>query len=126
MLTSYCSTVEVEVFTDPDFVKYGVARTLLDKLIHVLDSHYLSRGGYEFASDSTDYTSGGRRSVACILVNVPHSKEDESFAWKTKWLEQFDFIETGTLKGIGRKLNQTVDLSLYKRDTSLTIGSWAP
>lgn len=125
-LTAYCITVEIELFTDPDFVKYGVARTVLDMLLHVLDSHYLSRRGYEFASNSTDYTTGGRRSVACILLNVPHSKEDESLAWKIKWLEQFGFKETGTQKGVGRKLNQTIDLSLYKRDTNLTISSWAP
>lgn len=125
-LTTPCSTVEVELFVDPAFVRYGVGRCLLDKIIHVLDSGYNACGGYEFITDSMGYSAGGRRSVACIIIHVPYSRQTtKELEWTKEWLEGFGFEQSGDLKDIGRKQSQAVSLATFSRQTMVTVDEHA-
>lgn len=109
------------MFVDPECVKYGVGRTILDKLIQILDTTYVTRGGYEFTCDDQAYNADGRRTVACMVIHVPFSSDEDTLTWKTNWLEQFDFEHKGSLNDVGRKLNQCVSQAIFSRPTGMTV-----
>lgn len=82
---------------------------MLDKILGILDSTYINRGGYEFVNTpglDTTYLSGGRRTIGSIIVNMPYNKDNPTtLDWGERWLKKFDFSKVGDVPDIGRKLN---------------------
>jgi len=102
----YRYTVEVEIFVKENYLQKGIGRCLMDKLISVLDLSYIDRGGYEFLGDKSAYSTGGRRKIGNMIVNIPHSSTDVArSAWIEKWLNQWAFEACGHYSEVGHKLN---------------------
>ena len=94
------------MFVKPGSTQLGVGRSLMDKLVLVLDPHYNERGGYEFDGDAIQYGAGGRRVVGSIVVNIPYNTADTKRPeWVQKWLSQWEFQKAGELSEVGHKLN---------------------
>ena len=106
-------TVEIECYVRPEYVRKGVGRTLMDKLMSILDIGYEPVEGYEFVCNQDDmeeknrYTNGGKRQVGQIIVQLLHNSDDKSkLDWNANWLKQrWGFKQKGYLDDIGRKLS---------------------
>ena len=106
----YRYTVEIDVFVRPEVLNKGVGRTLLDRLVSVLDPDYVPKGGYEWTCSPDDefkYASGGQRVLEWIFVWIPHESNDKARrVWMTDWLKRFNFEEKGYMVDMGRKLGK--------------------
>lgn len=98
-------TATAEVYVHHDYFQKGVGRCLLDRLMHLLDPVYHSRGGYEFLGDGGPETlAGGRRVIENVIAYVNHETANpERIKWIERWLKQWDFAKVGDLPGIGIK-----------------------
>lgn len=102
----YRYTVEIEVFVKPDYLRNGIGRCLLDKLIVVLDPLYIERGGYDFISDDVAYCAGGKRVIGSMVANIPHDSADNAkIEWIQKWLTSWKFEQCGHFPEVGHKLS---------------------
>jgi len=102
----YRYTVEVEVFTKPEYLRKGVGRCLMDKIMSTLDLAYLERGGYDFVVDGPGYGAGGKRVIGSIIANIPHGSKDLSrIKWLRNWLGQWEFEQCAHFNEVGHKLN---------------------
>ncbi|KAL9084020.1 MAG: hypothetical protein Q9159_005442 [Coniocarpon cinnabarinum] len=120
-------TVEVECYVRPDCVRKGIGRTLMDKLMSVLDLEYPAVGGYEFICDNEEmknkYVNGGARVVDRVIIQLSHVSDDRSkLDWNAKWLTQrWGFQQKGYLDEIGRKLSSKVSVATLVYVTSANV-----
>ncbi|KAI9849137.1 MAG: hypothetical protein M1837_005367 [Sclerophora amabilis] len=100
---AYRYTVEIQVFTHSEYQRKGVGKTLMDKMMAVMDPGYCSRGGYRFVCNPDGlWEFSGRRTISKVLCNIPYIPEDPSEKeWLKKWLEGWEFEEVGHLKEVG-------------------------
>lgn len=103
-LGMYRFLAEVEVYTDPEFARMGVASCLMDKLVSILDPYWTPRGGYEIRDDSLGRES--TRQVNCLWINLPYVPEDDEKEWAGKWLGAQGFEQTGDHKKVGYKIGK--------------------
>ena len=130
----YRYAVELECYVRPEYLRKGVGRTLMDKMISILDTGYASVGGYEFVcgndSMKNKYITGGMRVVDQLIVNISHNSEDKSkLDWNAEWLKRrWGFKQKGYLDEIGRKLTtKYVKKMLLLRSTANNaLGSTSP
>lgn len=98
--------MELEIFVKQSSIQKGVGRCLMDKLMLVLDQHYVDRGGYEFVGNDVEYGSGGKRVIGSVVVNITYDASDNKrLVWLQNWLTQWNFEQAGELSQIGHKLN---------------------
>jgi L-amino acid N-acyltransferase YncA len=98
----YRFTAEMEVYVHNDYYQKGVAKCLVDKLMGLLDSNYLERGGYDCVGDDIDGT-GRHRVVKNVIVHLSYDRP-EKLEWVGKWLETWlQFKQVGNLVDIGTK-----------------------
>lgn len=123
----YRYTVELEMYVKPTYLRNGIGRCLMDRMMLILDEQYLDRAGYEFIGSNTEYSSGGRRNIGNIVIHVPYdAKDDSTLCWVRKWLEQWDFMQSGEYREIGLKKRLVVSLAILTRKTGTHIDPWAP
>ena len=104
---AYRYTVETQIFVHHDHLRLGVGRTLMDRIVCVLDPHYVSRGGYRFVDKDDPHRHETRRVLSKILCLVPYCSDDRSeVEWKKQWLTSWEFAEVGDLGQIGYKLGK--------------------
>ena len=102
MRDMYRFTAEIEVYVDGTYYLKGIAKCLLDKLIGMLDSDYLEKGGYDTVGEELEGI-GPSRVISNILFNLPYDKP-ERLEWIGRWLSHgLGFKEVGSLDGIGNK-----------------------
>ncbi|SMQ47563.1 unnamed protein product [Zymoseptoria tritici ST99CH_3D7] len=112
----YRFTAEMEVYVHNDYYMKGVGKCLLDKLMGLLDGHYLERGGYDAVGENIDGT-GQQRVVKNIVVHLSYDKP-EKLEWVGKWLEGWlQFRKVGQLEGIGTKNGKAVSMAIFQRET---------
>ncbi|KAJ9667196.1 hypothetical protein H2201_002717 [Coniosporium apollinis] len=108
-------TATAEVYVHHDYFRKGVGRCLLDRLMHLLDPVYHSRGGYEFLGDGGPETlAGGRRVIENVIAYVNHETANpERIKWIERWLKQWNFAKVGDLPGIGIKQGKRVSQAIF-------------
>lgn len=104
---------EMQVYVsafDELHIHQGIGKSLVDRVLWSLDSTYHYRNGCAFVCDPkirASYECGGNLIQKNIMIKVPFDADDDSeFQWIKKWLESFEFVHTGTLPRVGRKLNK--------------------
>lgn len=104
----YHLTVKMEVYTSNERCRKGIARTLVDKLMTVLDLGHTSQSACEVTGADLD-GSMESRAVKSIIVNYPHDAErKEKLEWMARWLGSgYGFKHVGMLESIGRKMGKT-------------------
>ncbi|CBX94205.1 hypothetical protein IAQ61_005326, partial [Plenodomus lingam] len=115
-------TFDMELYVHPGFVQKRIAKCLLDKLLEITDTTYKPREGYDYRNDSEYLKTGHGRVIKTILLNV-HHESGEDFEWQTKFLNDFGFVRCGRMPGIGYKLGQVVDVSIFSYHTSEVINA---
>jgi len=107
---AYRYTVELEVVVKMGHLRQGVGKTMLDRLLAVLDIGYSLKEGAPLIIPADDnlahWMGGGRRSIKTILFSILHEKDDQGLEWKKEWLKRNGFEATGTILKIGYKFDK--------------------
>lgn len=98
----YRFTFELELFVHPGYVRKGIAKCLLDRLLETVSTGYQSKGGYDWVNRSEYLKNGAGRVVKTINVSVPHEDKEDT-TWLTKFLRDFGFRKGGHLKNMAYK-----------------------
>ena len=108
MDNAYRYTCELQFWVANSYLRQGIGKTLVDRMLTSLDPFYTSRNGTDFcAHDQNRYEMGGPRFIYNVIVNILYpAKDDTDFQWKKAWLAQWDFEQTGTVPLIAYKLRQ--------------------
>ena len=102
-------TCEIQFFVRNNFLKQGIGKTLVDRMIGSMDPGYNSWMATDFlAEDRLRYELGGKRPIRSILIQLPYNaKDDTGMQWKKTWLDkEWEFKLVGTLPGVAIKLGK--------------------
>lgn len=102
----YRFTFELELYVHPDYLRKGIAKCLLDRILETVDTSHKTKGDYPWLNDSGYLTHGSQRVVKTINVSVPHESE-EDITWLTKFFKNHGFRKAGHLNTVGYKANKT-------------------
>jgi len=100
--------VNVEVYVHNEYTGKGVGKSLLDRMMFLLDPEYRSRDAVEWVvSSDRDIAlqyAGGRRVVQHAYAWVQFESSDKArIVWISRWLEQFGFVKKAELDDSGFK-----------------------
>jgi L-amino acid N-acyltransferase YncA len=94
---------DLEMYVHPDYVGKGVGKSLLDRMMFLLDPAYSSREAVEWRapSDAIELnTRGGKRILTTVRINVLYPNDDPiRLVWFERWLAQFKFEKRGHFEG---------------------------
>ena len=100
----YRFTFEMEMYVDPTYLRQGISKCMLDKLLDVVDTGYRARGGYDWICRGDYLKNGCRRVVKNINLTIPHEHGDDSeIEWLTPFLKAFGFRKSGHIHMMGYK-----------------------
>ena len=130
-LEDYCDqsslwryTFQMEIFVHPGYVRKGIGRCLMDRILEMVDTSYRVRGGYEYINNFEYLKTGMSRVVKTILLNVHHKNgEDAQEGWQGKFMKDCTFLRVGRLPQIGYKMDQVIDCSIYAHHTKEQINA---
>lgn len=123
-------SAELEVYVHPDWTHAGVGRTLIDKLLESTDRGHLRTSTTTFTCDPDIkhlYSAGGGRDLNVLIFIIRHFKNpklgaDEDISNLKKWLiSEFDFEESGCIKGAGTKFKRLMNMTYMTKETK-----WQP
>jgi L-amino acid N-acyltransferase YncA len=111
MHSMYRYAVEVEVHVHADYLGKGVGKSLLDRMMFLLDPSYTSRDAVEWRLEENDPLTlryaGGARVIGTVFALVDFASGDRSRTiWINRWLEQFGFTKKCELDNSGYKLGK--------------------
>ncbi|KAI9665282.1 MAG: hypothetical protein M1829_005756 [Trizodia sp. TS-e1964] len=122
-------TVEMAVFVHEKYKRKGVGRSLVDKLLGLLDPEYVERGCCPYVSFSRFDMPGGERIVSKVVIPIFwDTTDDTEIKWIKKWLCSgwWRFEEVGNLKGVALKFNKWVDLLYLQLKTGANVVGYGP
>ena len=123
-------SAELEVYVHPDWTRYGVGRTLVDKLLESTDRGHLRTTTATFTCDPDIkhlYSAGGGRDLNVLIFIIRHFKNPkhgagEDISHLKQWLiNEFDFEESGCIKGAGTKFKRLMNMTYMTKETK-----WQP
>lgn len=106
----YRFTAEVEMYVHHEYRQKGVARCLMDKLLHIVAEGYMPRGGYNVTDE--DLGLGAQRTLSKLIMNVSYNEQDGTKKRLGPCLESFDFEQKGDVDDIGHKLGKRQEIRL--------------
>jgi L-amino acid N-acyltransferase YncA len=99
---------EIEVYIHQEYLGKGVGKSLLDRMMWMLDPQYKSQDLVEWRVDPDNIAwsvAGGRRIINTLFANATFDSDDKSrLIWISRWLEQFGFVKKAELDDCGIKL----------------------
>ncbi|KAF2200183.1 hypothetical protein GQ43DRAFT_472957 [Delitschia confertaspora ATCC 74209] len=123
----YRHTTELELYVHPDYLRQGVGKCLLDRMLALADTRYIARGGPQWIVRDDYLESGCQYIVKVINVHVVHEHlEEEEINWITSFLKQFKFRKAGHLKNMGYKYGKITDVTIYQIVTGEPILNHTP
>jgi L-amino acid N-acyltransferase YncA len=123
-------SAELEVYVHPDWLHKGVGRTLIDKLLDSTDRGHLRTSTVTFTCDPDIkhlYSAGGGRDLNVLIFIIRHFKNPkpgagEDIGGLKQWLiTEFDFEESGCIKGAGTKFKRLMNMTYMTKETK-----WQP
>ena len=123
-------SAELEVYVHPDWIHKGIGMTLIDKLLDSTDRGHLRTSTVTFTCDPDVrhlYTAGGGRDLNMLIFIIRHFKNPKAGAGEDidtlkKWLaDDFDFEESGCIKGAGTKFKRLMNMTYMTKETK-----WQP
>lgn len=120
--TMYRHTFDLAMFVKQGYVRQGIGKCLLDKMMDYAHPNYPARGGYEYVNDYKYLTTGERRVIKTILISY-HYERDENASWMSEYLRPFGFLRAGNFHAVGFKDGKVVDKVMYQQQTSEKINA---
>lgn len=123
-------SAELEVYVHPDWTHNGIGGTLIDKLLESTDRGHLRTSTVTFTCDPDIkhlYSAGGGRDLNVLIFIIRHFKNpkpgaDEDISNLKQWLiNEFDFEESGCIKGAGTKFKRLMNMTYMTKETK-----WQP
>lgn len=123
-------SVELEVYVHPAWLHKGVGRALIDKLLDSTDRGHLRTSKVTFACDPDIkhlYSAGGGRNLNVLIFIIRHFMNPKSGAGEEidglkQWLiGEFNFEESGCIKGAGTKFKRLLNMTYMTKQTK-----WQP
>ena len=124
--------VNASVYVDPKKQQSGVGKTLLDRLLMILDPFYRSQVSHHFeyngAQDNVNYdlaynrNQGNTRKV--VIEVLFQSKDSAEHVWRRALLEQrFGFQQVAFFLSLGDRNGEPVNLASFMRESFNSSGS---
>ena len=103
----YRTTVKMEVFVHMEHYGKNIGSCLVDKMMGLLDSSFIERGGYETVGDELDGI-GASKVVSNVLIRYSYDAQNtEKLVWVSEWLNRrLGFKEVGDLQGVAQKFDK--------------------
>lgn len=104
--SAYGYTADVELYVHPSYLHRGVGKSLMDRMVFLLDPGHKSYDAVEWCGSQPEHTvPGGARIIKNVIIKVPYASEEEHqrMKWMEVWLQSFGFNKVGTLNKIGVK-----------------------
>lgn len=98
----YRFAFELEMYIHPDFIRKGIAKCMLDRLIELINPSYMARGGYDWVNTGDYLKNGAGRVIKTVNISVPH-EEGDGLEWLTEFLKKFKFRKVGHMFKTGYK-----------------------
>jgi GNAT superfamily N-acetyltransferase len=106
----YRYTMEMEMYVHPEYLRQGIGKCLLDRMLELVDNGYRSRGGYEWICNGAYLKSGPTRVIKTVNLHFLHEHGVASeVSWVAAFLKSFDFRKCGHLYNMGYKLGKTYE-----------------
>ncbi|KZM20448.1 N-acetyltransferase [Ascochyta rabiei] len=116
----YRYTFELELYVHPGYVRQGIGKCLLDRIVYMANTGYKTRGGYEWVNEFEYLKNGKGRVVKTILASLHFERGDE-IEWAAKYLGDFGFRKAGRFKHVGYKDGKVVDKVMFQLQTTEVI-----
>ncbi|KAN0087348.1 hypothetical protein V8E54_001036 [Elaphomyces granulatus] len=112
-------TANLEVYVDNAKTRLGIGQCLVDKLLEVCDSTYITKQCYLFDCSPEDrslYSSDSSRKLE-LIFSFGYSPDDPTeYRWVKEWLKlNYGFQEHVLLKGAGVKFGKSLNISYLLR-----------
>ncbi|KIW04980.1 uncharacterized protein PV09_04142 [Verruconis gallopava] len=138
--TQMSHVVNLETYVHKDYQKKGIGKTLLDRMLYLLDPlyHCVSDVPWEPPTDKPEFcTPGGGRVVGTLRIVLYYGVDERArCVWIREWLSRYEFQMEADFSRCGMKLNQwylpTFSTELIIADpcqdasSHLPTSDWAP
>jgi len=103
----YRPTMKLEVFVHMEQYMKHIGSCLADKMMALLDPHFVERGGYDIADEGLDKVDASRK-VSNVLVRYSYeAKKTDKLKWLSKWLKtRYGFEQVADLQGVAKKFDE--------------------
>ena len=99
----YRFTYELELFVARAHLHKGVGKSLMDRMIHLVDPGYSAKGQAPWITFEDDYIRDSvNRHVKVITAPIPHP-QDSLPNEMVQFMQKFDFKAAGTIPEMGYK-----------------------
>lgn len=100
----YRFTYELELFVHSEYLRRGVGKCLLDRLLYLVDTGYKVHGGPDWFFRNEYLQYGATRMIKTINCSIPHENGDDTeMEWLTPLFKFFGFRKSGHLHNMGVK-----------------------
>ena len=118
----YRYTFELNLYVHPGYIRQGIGKCLLDRLMFIANTGYNAKGGYEWINHFEYLKNGKSRVVKTILTNLHYERGDENeVEWATSYLGDFGFKKAGRFAQVGHKEGKVVDKVMFQLQTTEVI-----
>ncbi|KAF2431587.1 hypothetical protein EJ08DRAFT_733254 [Tothia fuscella] len=122
-LHRYCA--ELEIYVHHEYLHKGVGKSLLDRMIWLLDPQYKSRDLVEWRVNPDDVAwnyAGSRRVINTVFAFPIYNSDDKvRITWMSRWLEQFGFAKKCELEQCGIKMGHFSTKALFQAQTGANV-----
>ena len=97
------------MYVHKDYLHQGIGKCLLDRMLHLINPGYESKGGYEWINHENYLKNGASRIVKCVSFSFLHEQGEvgeTEMIWMKDFLKHFQFRKAGHIIGYGYKLGK--------------------
>ncbi|KAF2624839.1 hypothetical protein BU25DRAFT_125193 [Macroventuria anomochaeta] len=116
----YRYTFELELYVHPGYIRQGIGKCLLDRMMYIANTGYNIKGGYEWVNEFEYLKNGKSRVVKTILATLHYERGDD-VEWATSYLGDFGFKKAGRFAQIGHKGGKVVDKVMFQLQTTEVV-----
>jgi L-amino acid N-acyltransferase YncA len=110
---------ELALYVHPGYIRQGIGKCLLDKLMDYADTSYKKKGGYEYVNNFEYLKTGNMQILKTITVRMHYEGDDAE--WATTYFGDYGFKRAGRYYEIGHKIGKVVNVVMFQYHTSEKI-----
>ena len=111
---------ELALYVHPGYIRQGIGKCLLDKVMDIIDHGYNKKGGYEYINNF-DYLKTGKMQIIKTITVRMHYEQGEDVEWSTNYFGDYGFKRAGRFYEIGHKIGKVVNVVMFQYHTAEKI-----